>query len=484
MSGSAEFSLSGVSDMAPILSAVAQAALIVNPETGEIVLANTRAAELFLCSVEKLESLVVEDLIPRRSGAEHVALRGKFLPGDITRKMAKGRAVVARLWDGSEKSLVVSLGNMQLGSQSLVLTLLTDVTATRSRDDSMLHILEALNYIEIGLIVLKSDPLVIVHANERACRLSGYNLEDLVGRSVGTLGIAFSEDSLLPEPGVKGSSGHRPISEQSMMRQDGLVAPVQVEFARLRPEDSPSDGVLMIFRDLLARRRMENARRASELQEEEERRLRLVGRERDRIARDFHDTVIQQLFGTGLNLQGLAARSEGDVKERLERSIADLDSTITEIRSAIFDLHQPISAVDEVRIRVMQVVEEAERNLGFPCAVHFEGSTTDLPQIVVDEMIPVLREGLSNVVKHSRAESVSVTLSADSSLHLAIHDDGVGFDWVGSSPRGHQYGIENMEARALRLGGFLEFKSSKKGGTFLLWQVPLFSRDTAVQSSD
>jgi two-component system sensor histidine kinase DevS len=484
LSGAAEFSLSDVSDMAPILSAIAQAALIVNPETGEIVLANQRAAELFLCSVEKLETLVVEDLIPRRSAAEHVALRGKFLADDISRKMARGRAVLARLWDGSEKSLVVSLGNLRIGSQSLVLTLLSDVTETRSRDDSMLHILEALDYIEIGLIILKSDPLVIVHANERACQLSGYDLEDLVGRSLGTLGIAFSEDSLLPESDVKGSSAERPMSEQSIMRQDGLVAPVQIEFARLRPEESSSDGVLMIFRDLLARRRMENTRRASEMQKEEERRLRLVARERDRIARDFHDTVIQQIFGTGLNLQGLAARSEGEVKERLERSIADLDSTITEIRSAIFDLHQPISAVDEVRIRVMQVVREAEQNLGFPCAVYFEGPTTDVPQIILDEMIPVLREGLSNVVKHSRAESVSVTLSADSSLRLSIHDDGVGFDWVGSSPRGRQYGIENMEARALRLEGFLEFKSSKEGGTLLIWQVPLCSGDTAVHSSD
>lgn len=474
--------LSDISNMTPILNALSQAALIVKPETGEIVLANHLASELFLCSREKLETLVVEDLIPGRLAHDHVSLRGKFQAHDISREMTQGRAVSTRLLDGSEKSLVVSIGNLPLEGETLVLAVLRDVTEARSRDESVLHILEALDYIEIGLVVVKSDPLVIVHANQMACRLSGYGLADLVGRSLGTLGIAFSEDLLLPEQRVKGSSSQRPISEQSMMRQDGLVAPVQVEFARLRPAESSGDGILMIFRDLLARRRIESTRRAAELREQEEQRLRLVAGERDRIARDFHDTVIQQIFGTGLNLQGLAASSEGEVKERLERSIADLDSTITEIRRAIFDLHQPIAAVDQVRTRVLQVLDEAEQNLGFPCAVRFEGSTSDLPQVCVDEMIPVLREGLSNVVKHSRAESVSVTLSADSSLRLSIYDDGVGFDRVGSSPRGHQYGIENMEARALNLRGFLEFKSPKEGGTLLLWQVPLFSSDTAGDS--
>ena len=458
-----------------ILEAFPEGALLVDGETGIIVYANDGAAELLGYTREKLARLTVEDLIPPSLESAHAALRAKFLGDAGPRVMAPSRQVRARRQDGTELSLVISIGEVPSSNGTLVLAVLRNVTATIAYEQSMAHVLKSLDFIEIGLLVLSADPLVIVHANEAARRITGYSLEDLLDQPLGELGIAFPDESRLYQQGVSKPRDPRKVSEQVLLRQDGLLVPVEVEFAKLSPGTSEDSGVLMIFRDLHARRKVETLRRTNKLREIEAQRLLAISRERDRIAQDFHDTVIQEIFGTGLDLQAAAVASDGAVKERLERSIAALDDVISAIRRAIFDLQEPRADEDEVRVRFLQVVDWAERLLGFSCEVRFEGTTAQIDPECEQDLLAVLREALSNVSKHSGASAVSISLSVDSTVQLTVSDDGRGFNLVGSSPRGDEFGLANMAARAERLGGVFDLEPGQDGGTVLRWEVPVDS---------
>lgn len=193
--------------------------------------------------------------------------------------------------------------------------------------------------------------------------------------------------------------------------------------------------------------------------------------ERERIARDLHDTVIQRLFATGLGLQGLVGRIEGaDLRERLQQAVDELDETIREIRISIFDLEARDAERDGLRARVLALASEATATLGFEPKVHMEGpldAATDAS--TREELLKTLREALSNVARHAGASGVDVRLSAGAgTITLRVADNGMGL--AADAPRGH--GLDNMEARAEALGGICEFSSRPGGGMVVTWRVP------------
>jgi signal transduction histidine kinase len=193
--------------------------------------------------------------------------------------------------------------------------------------------------------------------------------------------------------------------------------------------------------------------------------------DRDRIARDLHDTVIQRLFAVGLQLQGavrFAARPE--VVDRLQRSVVDLDETIRQIRTTIFGL-ETIGLDGGAREEVMALVREMEPAVGVSVHVTFEGPVDSVVSATLyQHLLAALREALSNVARHARASRVDVTLRAHDDLVLQVLDDGVGID-VGASDGGH--GLENLAARAAALGGQATITTREGGGTVVLWRVPL-----------
>ena len=195
--------------------------------------------------------------------------------------------------------------------------------------------------------------------------------------------------------------------------------------------------------------------------------------ERERIARDLHDTVIQRLFATGLSLQGaarLATRPE--VADRIQAAVEDLDDTVRHIRTVIFGLEAARAKVGDVRQRIMALTGEAAGPLGFDPRVVFEGPVdATVDETTAPELLATLREALSNVTRHAAATRVDVEVSAGDDLVLIVEDDGRGFPGaVGDGP-GH--GLRNMRSRAEALGGHLEVAAADHGGTRLEWRVPL-----------
>ena len=138
--------------------------------------------------------------------------------------------------------------------------------------------------------------------------------------------------------------------------------------------------------------------------------------DRDRIAADLHDHVIQRLFASGLSLQSVvAALGPGRHTDRIVGTIGDLDATIGQIRTTIFQLHQSShGSPDEVRAQLLAVVAEVTPALGREPAVRFTGLLENtLPAEVVEDLLAVLREALSNIARHAHAPSSEVDIAAD-----------------------------------------------------------------------
>ena len=191
--------------------------------------------------------------------------------------------------------------------------------------------------------------------------------------------------------------------------------------------------------------------------------------DRDRIARDLHDHVIQRLFATGLQLQSTARRSaDPAVQERLSHAVEELDTTIHEIRTAIFDLH---TAGDGIGLRrhILDTAREAAGGSGVSPSVRTSGPVDRVvPADVGVHVLAAVGEGIGNAIRHGRASSVTVTVHAGDELVVEILDDGIGID-----PAAARSGLYNLEQRALECGGDLVAGPAPGGGTRLRWRVPL-----------
>lgn len=202
------------------------------------------------------------------------------------------------------------------------------------------------------------------------------------------------------------------------------------------------------------------------------RRLSLV-EERERIGRDLHDTVIQRLFATGLSLQATIRRVEDqpEVATRVEQAVDDIDDTVKQIRSTIFQLQSSTDPERGVRAGVLDVIDEVSPLLAKPPRVRFEGPLDTVVTAEVEgNLLAVVREALTNVAKHAQATDVEVELAGDvSHVRLQITDDGAGLpDEPGSG-----FGLTNLKERAANLGGWCEVSSRTDGtGTLVVWEVP------------
>lgn len=191
--------------------------------------------------------------------------------------------------------------------------------------------------------------------------------------------------------------------------------------------------------------------------------------DRDRIARDLHDLVIQRLFATGLHLQGARRAATGeDIKVRLDDAVADLDVTIRDIRSTIFDLQLPHAT--SLRVELRGVVKEYVPVLGYTPLVRTSGPVdTAVAAATGAQMLAVLREALSNVARHADADAAMVEVEASvSEVTLRVTDNGQGLP-----AERRESGLRNVRRRAVDLGGAVRFLAEEPHGTRLEWTVPL-----------
>jgi PAS domain S-box-containing protein len=308
-----------------------------------------------------------------------------------------------------------------------------------------------------GLLLIDADGVIRV-ANPVARALFGLSEDEMVGSSV---------DELVP-PEFRGSHHQRRASytdaptsrpmgtglELFAQHSSGEMFPVEISLSPCTIE-----GVLYTIatvRDVSDRQ--ESASRLAMLQD------------RERIARDLHDMVIQRLFAAGMTLQAVQSSAQPQmVADRIGSTITELDDTIRELRAAIFRLGQQ-GERRTLSAQLTELVHERSRHLGFEPTLRLVGEVDMLPDFIADQLVATVTEGLSNVVRHANATAAEVHIErvADA-LSLQISDDGVG---IPSQPK-RSGGLSNMMWRAAELGGSCTVSPNEPAGTRLTWHVPV-----------
>ncbi|MFI2206495.1 GAF domain-containing protein [Streptomyces sp. NPDC020192] len=203
----------------------------------------------------------------------------------------------------------------------------------------------------------------------------------------------------------------------------------------------------------------------------------VVLNDRDRIARDLHDLVIQRLFAGALSLQSTLGRvsDRPQVSERIQRVVDDLDDTIKIIRSTIYALreHDQSRRGSGLRAELVAATERATESLGFTPALRMTGLLdTVVSADQAEQLLAVLAEALSNAARHAHAGTVDVTVEVtDSELKLRVADNGHGID----PAINRRSGLANLRKRAEELGGSFSVSANQPSGTVVEWVVPLSS---------
>jgi signal transduction histidine kinase len=193
-----------------------------------------------------------------------------------------------------------------------------------------------------------------------------------------------------------------------------------------------------------------------------------VLQDRERIARELHDKVIQRLFAAGMTLQTTLPIARSEVASHITQAVEEIDETIRDIRRTIFALETRTRR--GVRVDIFAHVDAAREVLGFTPELRLEGPIDSaVPETTADHLLATLFEALSNVAQHASASKVDVAVEAGEELRLEVADDGAGLpDRIEPGQ-----GLRNMERRALELGGNASVRPGNGAGTVVEWRVPL-----------
>jgi signal transduction histidine kinase len=193
--------------------------------------------------------------------------------------------------------------------------------------------------------------------------------------------------------------------------------------------------------------------------------------ERDRIARDLHDRVIQRIFAVGMTLHGVSRMPDPtQARGRIDRAVDELDATIAEIRSTIFELGES-SLPGGLRQSIVRLCDEMAPTLGARPELSFHGQIDNsVPSQTADHILAVVREALTNAGKYANATVYRVILRVEDDIVLEVADDGSGFDPAAARSG---LGLVNLKNRAEKLNGSLQVVSKEGEGTRLIWTVPI-----------
>ncbi|MDH3294954.1 MAG: histidine kinase, partial [Acidimicrobiia bacterium] len=245
-------------------------------------------------------------------------------------------------------------------------------------------------------------------------------------------------------------------------RQDGADIPVEIILDHPPPaQPGQARLVVALVRDITSRLRSERAAQAQQVK------VQLL-EDRERVARDLHDLVIQRLFAAGMGLQAVQSLATTAVlNDRIVETVQQLDRTITDLRSTIFRL---TTSPGTVETRLQERIAGAAQSLGHDPSLDVTGDLESIGPAIVDQLLATLSEALSNVARHAQATATAVAVDVGTeSVVLTVTDNGVGIDT--SARRGN--GLTNLESRAEQLGGVASVSSSVDQGTTLTWTAPL-----------
>jgi PAS domain S-box-containing protein len=451
-----------------LLDACPDATLIV-ASSGEIVFVNDVAGGLFRFELDDLLGRQVEELLPQAFAQVHRAHRTRYNARPTVRAMGAGLDLWARRADGTEVPVEIGLSPLRLGDDVFAVAAVRDVSERVEAEAQLHRVMRTLDATDDGIFIFDATTMVFSFVNEGAVRLTGYDRAELLAMTPLHLNPRTTEmeyrrliNSLLVD-------GAASVSRQtSLVRKDGSEVAVEQLYRSAFTGRDNDAWVITLARDITARLTREADLQKSQEALRQAAKVVAVVEDRERIARDLHDTVIQRLFGAGLTLQSMLRLVDDGVAARMQSTIDGLDETIKELRMAVFFLQHAASTPAGLRGRILEAVTEATGALGFEPRLQFDGPIDTISDDIAEQLIPVLREAMSNVVHHAHARSVRVSVTVSKDITLTVADDGVGApaEVIG----GH--GIRNLADRARVLGGSSRLERRSGGGALLTWCVP------------
>jgi PAS domain S-box-containing protein len=314
-------------------------------------------------------------------------------------------------------------------------------------------------------LLLCDDHGVINYVNEELSSMSGYRVVELIGKKVETL---VPMDTRPAHPTLRDSfvaaNASRPMGPSGDVRllcRDGSELSVSIALSVIR--DGAVRSVVASIRDISER-------------VEQERRLQIsnealaLASERERIARDLHDTALQHLYALGLEMQALEMLVDSSMSTRLSSAVDQIDHAIREIRTTVFTLGSA-QRHGSFGQEIQALLRQATRVLGFSPRLVIDGAAELLiPPHVRIELFAALREALGNVARHAHASEALVEIRVDQALTATVDDNGTG---ISADAVGKGNGLGNLAARAAGLGGTFDIRAKPAGGTRLTWKVPV-----------
>lgn len=308
-----------------------------------------------------------------------------------------------------------------------------------------------------GLLLVDSNGVVRL-TNRSAATIFGYEQDQLVGMSVEQLVPTELRDRHVRDRHTFARApSARPMGTGLRLHgqhRDGDTFPVEIS---LRPITLGGDvQTVAAIRDVSERR--ETIARA------------VLHQDRERIAYDLHDLVIQRLFASGMSLQSIIGLVESPiVRDRVLAVIDELDETVRAVRTAILRIGSPTS-YQSLAGHLNEIVAERGRSLGFTPDLHIEGPLDDLADHIADELVATLAEALGNIARHADATDATIEITrSNETVDLLVRDNGTGIS-SGPKPLG---GLSTAMWRATELGGSCSIIPTEPSGTQLVWHVPI-----------
>ncbi|HWM18605.1 MAG TPA: PAS domain S-box protein [Ilumatobacteraceae bacterium] len=459
----------GAEDSWSLLNA-APDGVVVASATGEIVFVSDQAATLLRYEPADLIGQSVDVLLPEAVRAVHRAHRTRYRAEPQPRAMGAGLLLRARRSDASEFPVEISLKPLLRDGELFVVAAVRDVTDRVATEEHLHRVLLTLDASDDGVFIFDAATLQYSYVNEGAVRLVGYHRDELMTMTPLHLNPDDSElEYRAFIESVESSPDQAMVRQARLLRKDGTEIPVEKTYRSVQIGDGGSRWIIALARDITTRLATEVELQRSHEALHAAERVVAIADDRERIARDLHDKVIQRLFAAGLNIQAVVSAADDRIRPRLESTIDALDDTIRELRMAIFSLQGSGSAPGGLRGQILDVVSDAVPGLGFEPRLQFDGPVESISDDIAAQLVPTLREALSNVARHAGAHSVQIYVSATDPVTLEVIDDGVGLT-EDSGGTGH--GLVNLASRARELGGTFDIVSEHTGGVRLRWSVP------------
>lgn len=436
-----------------LIEAVADATVIVSAR-GEIVAMNQRTLELFGWSRGELQGRSIELLVPERLRDPHAGDPMRYFETPPARPMGAGRELFGRRRDGSEFAIDVQLSPMEMNGEPVTVAAIRDVSE-RKLAEAMRNSLEAIVESTAAAILLIDLDGTIRRWNRAAEKLYGYAAPEAVGLHIDILLPPERKEEFRDELVRLGHDERVEGWETVRMHHDGTRIDVALTVSLVKDDTGRATGLCAIYYDIRPRKRLEQ--QMAELLEQE----------RQRVGRELHDTLGQQLTGVGLLVTSLKAQlGQGS---RHDAAVAHLEQAVDQSKAQLRSLIAgtfPVE-VDAERLTwaLRDLAHETSRRYGLNCRFEDGQAVPIEDSFVATQLFLIAREAVHNAVRHAQAKEIVILLEREGGARLSVRDDGRGMP--ATVDESATMGLRIMRYRSGLIGGRLHVESRPEGGTVL-----------------